>query len=191
MTNSLNNKICRLITLIFLMLFCVSCASNSEVHHNFPFKLNSKEIKICLLKSKGKEDIHFIVVKRRVPQEESLTDAVLKELFLGPTQEEELRGIMTEIPQGTRLVKVEESEDEVLIDISSQFLTGGGSATMQLRYLQLYKTLRNVAPGKKIYLMVDGKNVKTIGGEGLEVNQPLSKINDYRKKYEKTDNLQP
>ena len=62
---------------------------------------------------------------------------------------------------------------------------------MQLRYLQIYKTLKKIAPFKEVYLLVDGKPVKTIGGEGLEVTQPLTKINDYTQKFEKTEGLQP
>ena len=98
---------------------------------------------------------------------------------------------MSEVPVGTRLINVEESEDDVLVDISPQYLTGGGSATMQLRYIQIYNTLKKIAPLKDIYLKVDGKVLKTIGGEGLEVTQPITKINDYTKKYEKTETVQP
>ena len=179
---------------ILIVLLLTSCTfkSSDRGFISSPFgKNNFKQTKIYFTKLKDSEGLLLIPVVRNIQKNDSVVDASLKELFLGPTSEEMLKGIMTEIPIGTRLIMVEEAEDEVLVDISSQFLTGGGSATMQLRYLQLYKTLRNVAPGKKIYLMVDGKNVKTIGGEGLEVNQPLSKINDYTKKYEKTDNLQP
>ena len=85
----------------------------------------------------------------------------------------------------------EESEDEVLVDLSSQYLTGGGSAAVQLKYLQIYKTLKKICPSKDIYLNVEGKSLKTIGGEGLEVTQPITKINDYTQKYEKTKDVQP
>lgn len=190
MSNKIIHNLIILLVVSCLILFCGSCGRNEE-RHGFPFELNTKAVKIYFLKSKGKENIYFVTVQRKIPNEESLVNSAVKELFLGPTQHEELKGIMTEIPIGTRLIKVEESEDEVLVDVSSQYVTGGGSATMQLRYLQLYKTLRNIAPDKKIYLLVDGKNIKTIGGEGLEVNQPLTKINDYTKKYENTDNVQP
>ena len=39
---------------------------------------------------------------------------------------------------------------------------------------------------------VDGKNIKTIGGEGLEITQPLSMINDYTEKHEEAEeDVQP
>ena len=174
----------------FLLLVSSSCSfvqNPIESSKEFLFDRDLREIKVYFTKSKDPGNIIFIPVARKIPKEESVLDSSLRELFLGPTKKEELRGIMTEIPIGTRLIKLEESEDEILADISGQYLSGGGSATMQMRYLQLYKTLKNIAPDKKIYLLVDGKSLKAIGGEGVEITQPLSKISDYTKKYEKTE----
>ena len=155
------------------------------------FDSNSQEIKIYFTKSKGPGEIALVPVARKISKDDSLVYASVKELFLGPTKSEELKKIMTEIPLGTRLINIEESGDEIYLNISSQYIAGGGSATMQLRYLQIYKTLKKIAPFKEVYLLVDGKPVKTIGGEGLEVTQPLTKINDYTQKFEKTEGLQP
>jgi len=180
----------------FLLLFSISCSFSPETRSSsekiFPLGLNYKEVEVYFTKSKGqKSNISFIPVKRKVSKDDSIIDSSLKELFLGPTKQEEFKGIMTEIPVGARLIRVEESEDEVLIDVSPQYLTGAGSATMQLRYLQLFKTLKKIAPNKKLYLHVDGKSIKTIGQEGLEVTQPLSKINDYTKVNEKSHKVEP
>ena len=151
-----------------------------------------REVKIYFTKSLGEEEIILVPIARKILNEDSIINGALKELFLGPTELEERKSIMTEIPVGTRLIKVEESNDEVLIDLSNQFLIGGGSAAMQLRYLQIYKTLKRVVPKKKLYLYVEGKSIKTIGGEGLEITQPLTMINDYTEKYEKIDeDVQP
>ena len=183
-----------LLLISYLLLFTTSCSvSQKQVNKNesLPFYKDSVDIKIYFTKSKKPGEIIFLSVIRKIPKENSVLESTLQELFLGPTKNEELRGIMTEIPVGTRLIKIEESEDELLVDVSGQYLTGGGSATMQVRYLQLYKTLNAIEPDKKLYLHVDGKSLKTIGGEGLEVSQPLQKIEDYTKKYEKTDSLQP
>lgn len=177
-----------------ILVFANSCTHIEKQFENFQdltAERNAKEIKIYFTKSKSKGNIVLYPVTRKISKEDSVIDSALKELFLGPTKAEELKGVMTEIPVGTRLIQVEESEDEILIDVSSQFLTGGGSATMQLRYLQLYRTFKNVALGKKLYLNIDGKYLKTIGGEGLEVSRPLMTINDYTQKYETPLDLQP
>ena len=192
--NTINNKI--LFFVLSVILFFSGCSNLNRSENGtggikLPFGGNSKEVKVYFTKSKAPEELSLILVSRKISKDDSIVGAALKELFLGPTKGEELRGVMTEIPVGTRLIKVEESEDEVLVDLSSQYLTGGGSAAMQLRYLQIYKTLKKICPYKNIYLNVEGKSLKTIGGEGLEVTQPLTKINDYTKKHEKTEDVQP
>lgn len=181
-----NSFIYLFIALILINTSCTLLKTNKEENRDSGI-FNSTKVKVYFIKSNGPEDINFTPVVRKISKDDSPVDASLKELFIGPTKKEQLRGIMTEIPEGTRLINVEASQDEISVNLSSQFVTGGGSATMQLRYLQLYKTLTGIAPKKKVYLLVDGKNLKTIGGEGLEITQPIMAINDYTKKYEKTD----
>ena len=176
--------------LLFTIGFLFFTSGCSIVQNRLSFD-HYKEVKIYFTKSNKEKDVSFTPVKRKIPRGDSAVATSLHELFLGPAKNEELKGIMSEIPVGTRLINVEESDDEVLIDVSNQFITGGGAATMQLRYLQIYKTLKTIVPEKKIYLQIDGKTIKTIGGEGIEITQPLTKINDYTEKHEKTDNLQP
>ena len=186
----------------FILLLNTSCSrinetineskeSNEGKSRSLFGENHKKEVRIYFTKLKGKDEILFVPVKRKIALENSFVSDALKELLLGPVKQEEVQGIMTEIPVGTRLIKVEQSEDDILVDLSSQFVTGGGSAAMQLRYLQIYKTLSSIAPQKKIYLYVDGKPIKTIGGEGLEITQPLTKINDYTKVNETNSNVQP
>ncbi len=181
-----------IIILFILPLFLSSCSMTSSTKtQSRSFFKGANRVKVYFLKSTKPDELSFVSLSRRISPEDSPIDASLYELFLGPTKNEQLDGIMSEIPEGTRLLKVESSKDEIIVDVSSQFLIGGGSANAQLKYLQLYKTLKDVAPEKKIYLNIDGKPLKAIGGEGLEISQPIMVINDYTKKYDKTDKLQP
>ena len=52
-------------------------------------------------------------------------------------------------------------------------MKGGGSETTQVRFRQLRETALNLAKGRPVYLYIDGVKAKTIGGEGLEIPQPL------------------
>ncbi|MBI2995997.1 MAG: GerMN domain-containing protein [Candidatus Melainabacteria bacterium] len=183
------------VSICFLFSF-TSCSlvqesNNYGISNNLLFNVGLKDTKVCFTKSKSAKELYWVSVSRKIPKDDNIIEATLRELFLGPTKSEELKGIMTEIPTGTRLIKIEESEDEIVIDVSNQYTTGGGAATMQLRYLQVYKTLKKLAPQKKIYMLVEGKTLKAIGGEGLEVSQPLTKVTDYTEKYEKIEDLQP
>lgn len=184
------------IFIIFIFLACLltSCSAPqvSETDEEGTQSSSSgTKVKIYFTKSTKSKGVALVPIVRNVPVDKNEIDSALRELFLGPTKSEIKQGIMTEIPVGTRLIKVEESDDEILIDVSSQYLIGGGSASVQLRYLQLYNTLQRIARDKKFYLHVDGKTLTTLASEGLEVTQPLSRIEDYTKKYEEAKDVQP
>ena len=172
-----------------LTLMLTACSTTSKDRSHKPKNMN--EVKVYFTKTKEAKKLFFVPVKRFVSKEDNTVSAALRELFLGPTKKERTKGIMTEIPVGTRLIDVEEADDEVLVDVSSQLLTSGGSATVQLRYLQIYKTLSDMRPNKEFYLNVEGMTLKAIGGEGLEVKQPLAEIPDYTEEHEPTENVQP
>lgn len=181
-----------ILILIAPLVFLCSCSSSEKTKGtNFKQSSYGKFVRVFFTKSSEEKKLALVNVKRPVEKDSAPLEVAIKELLLGPTGEESEEGIRTEIPVGTRLIKVEESNDDILVDLSNQFLTGGGSASVQLRYIQLFKTLEVLAPGKKVYLHIEGSEPKTIGGEGLEVIQPLRKIEDYTKDFSKSKDLKP
>lgn len=182
------------ITCLLLVLFLAGCGSskNASTKKNKVSEDNLKDVKVYFVKTDKKDkSLTFIPIFRKVYKEDNSLEGSIRELLLGTTEEERKNGISSEIPDGTRLNKIVEDDDEILIDFSERFLAGGGSASVQIRYLQVYKTLEELAPGKKFFLNIEGKEPKTISGEGLEVSQPLKKIEDYTQKFEKTEDVQP
>ena len=132
--------------------------------------------KVTVYFTKASEDLGVILipVTRKIEDGKSAYETAIAQLFLGPTYEErEKLKLHTEVPEGARLIKVDERGGEVKIDVSSQFMTGGGSETMQVRFRQLRETALNLAKGRPVFLYIDGTKVQMIGGEGLEVPQPL------------------
>lgn len=155
---------------ILASLTLVSC-SGSDKGNSFS---SNSQVTIYYTKASSELGVVLIPVLRKVDKKDSAYETALKELFLGPTLDERERlKLNTEIPEGVRLIKVKESANEVEIDISNQFMKGGGSETMQVRFRQLSETALNLAKGRPVYLYIDGVKAKTIGGEGLEVPQPL------------------
>jgi spore germination protein GerM len=79
------------------------------------------------------------------------------------------------IPESTKVLSSTSKNKEIRINLSQDFTKGGGSASMQGRIIQVLYTATTLEPDAKVYLSVEGKPLKYIGGEGLEVPQPMTR----------------
>ncbi|MCY7334457.1 MAG: GerMN domain-containing protein [Pseudanabaena sp. CAN_BIN31] len=79
------------------------------------------------------------------------------------------------IPANTKVLSAATKNKEIRINLSQDFTKGGGSASMQGRIIQVLYTATTLEPDAKVYLSVEGKPLKYIGGEGLEVPQPMTR----------------
>ncbi|MGD9580980.1 MAG: GerMN domain-containing protein [Vampirovibrionia bacterium] len=122
-------------------------------------------------------DVIVEPVKRKLSKVQTPLEQALYELIAGPTQEEKDAGFYTEIPEGTKIIKVTEQPDLVRINLNKQFASGGGTTSTEARLKEVVYTSLDAEPVKKVYLDLDGEELDIIGGEGVEVIQPLSKDN--------------
>ncbi len=116
-------------------------------------------------------------VLRRATSSAVATDAV-RALLQGPTAQERGQGLSTAIPAGTTLHGIVIKDRLATVDLSSQFGSGGGSASMKARVAQVVFTVTRFPTVDRVSFELDGKPVTALGGEGLLLDEPQTRA-DY------------
>ena len=81
----------------------------------------------------------------------------------------------TAIPSGTQLLSLKMSSKGVYLNLSDAFTQGGGSESMMGRLGQILYTASSVDPNMPVWISVEGKLLETLGGEGLMLEQPITR----------------
>ncbi|NEO22988.1 MULTISPECIES: GerMN domain-containing protein [unclassified Moorena] len=100
-----------------------------------------------------------------------ILESAFEGLLAGPTN----GTFTTTIPQGTKLRGVSLKSDGVHVDLSQEFTVGGGSSSMSGRLAQVVYTASSLDPNTQVWIEVDGKQLEVLGGEGLMLDQPLTR----------------
>lgn len=104
-------------------------------------------------------------------QPNAILQAAFDDLLAGPTD----TTMSSTIPDRTKLRSVKIKQDGIHVDLSQEFTTGGGSASMTGRVAQVLYTATTLQPNAKVWISVEGKPLEVLGGEGLELEQPLTR----------------
>ena len=130
-----------------------------------------KTVKIFVTDSNG--NLRSVNRKCDATVEKSCFEFAIRELVKAPTKWEKSKGLSSEIPSETKILSVREGGNNILIDLSSAFESGGGAESTYIRVSQLIKTAR-ANTNLPVYLYINGKQADVIGGEGVMIKQPLN-----------------
>jgi hypothetical protein len=114
-------------------------------------------------------------VRRTIAATPAVARAALEELFAGPTAEEQSSGLVSAVPAATKLLGVSIADRVATVDLGAAFDDGGGSASMLGRIAQVVATLTRFPTVDRVAFRIDGRSVKTIGGEGVVVDPPVGR----------------
>ena len=117
---------------------------------------------------------HAAVVLRPAPSRTPATAAV-RALLRGPTAAERGRGLSTAVPRCTVVRGLSVRNGLATVDLTRTFASGGGTSSMQARLFQLVYTVTAVRGVDRVVLQMSGATVRVFSGEGLILDQPLTR----------------
>lgn len=101
----------------------------------------------------------------------TVLETAFNDLLAGPKN----ATVSTTIPEGTKLRGLKMEHNGIHVNLSEEFTTGGGSAAMIGRVAQIIYTATSLQPSAQVWIEVEGKPLEVLGGEGLELEQPLTR----------------
>jgi spore germination protein GerM len=119
-------------------------------------------------------DLDLVPVQRTVPATQAVGRAAMTELLRGPGASDP-GGSASTIPAGTQLRGIDVADGIATVDLSGQFASGGGSASMRGRVAQIVYTLTEFDTVQAVQFLVEGERVEALGGEGILLAEPQTR----------------
>lgn len=111
----------------------------------------------------------------RTTSQTGVARAAVEALIAGPNRSEAAAGLSTLFPADSLLLGIRVEDGTAFVDMSLEFAGGGGSASVLGRLAQLVYTLTEFDSIERVRLLLDGQQVSTFSGEGVDVSRPLTR----------------
>jgi spore germination protein GerM len=110
---------------------------------------------------------------RAADEPQSILKGAMQQLLQGAnTSDSET---FSTIPRQTALLGLRVESDGVHVNLSQEYTSGGGSASMKGRLAQVIYTATSLDPNTSVWIDVEGKPLEVLGGEGVTVSQPMTR----------------
>ena len=109
----------------------------------------------------------------------AVATAAVTALLEGPTQAERKAGLTSAVPPDTGLLGISIENGVATVDLTSEFQSGGGSLSMQLRLAQVVYTLTQFPTVKAVRFQLDGEPVNVFSDQGIVLDHPVGR-SDYK-----------
>ncbi len=122
----------------------------------------------------------LVPVLREVPKTQAVATAAVTALIGGPDAAEIAArpAMYTAVPDGTRLLGLSIANGVATVNLSKEFESGGGSASVLGRLAQVVYTMTQFPTVKTVTFQLDGQPVTTFSGEGVVLDHPVGR-SDY------------
>jgi germination protein M len=120
----------------------------------------------------------LVAVRRTHQPTLRIATAAIGALLAGPSAAERDSGFLSAVPSGTRLLGIGIRNGIANVDLTSEFQSGGGSHSMQLRLGQVVYTLTQFPTVQKVRFLLDGTPVNVFSSEGIVLDHPVGR-SDY------------
>lgn len=118
----------------------------------------------------------LVPLLREVAHTGAVGGAAMNALLSGPaTIESGDRGITSAIPAGSRLLNLSIADGIATVDLSSEFESGGGSASVITRLGQVVYTLTQYPTVQSVLFRIDGRAVTVFSSEGIVLDGPVGR----------------
>lgn len=112
---------------------------------------------------------------RVVPKTAGVARAAMKALLDSEQILDRYSQLSTAIPAGSKLLGISIKNGVATVDLSSEFESGGGSASAKYRLAQVVYTLTQFSTVRAVLFQVEGRTVTTFGSEGIVLDGPQSR----------------
>ncbi|MBP0001939.1 MAG: GerMN domain-containing protein [Cyanobacteria bacterium SID2] len=146
-------------------------ASSQQTQQNAP---SEQTVRAYWLKDTGTA-FELVPISLSVKTDGTEPEAILKATFDRLFETPEQNGSFSTIPSDTTLQDLSVREDGIHVNLSEAFTSGGGSASMTGRLGQVVYTATSLDPKAPVWLSVNDEPLRLLGGEGLEVPQPITR----------------